>query len=137
METTTALKLLAITLVFIFIIGPTTASPKFALTGFESGKSAIIAEYKSSSTLSLSPNLKPDWVTSDPKVLFDSAKSDLHEKNLWKAFPDFVPYCSTCAFKNSTENFESMWMQNYESKFKGFYFGGGAAGTAGGGSGCC
>jgi hypothetical protein len=127
MKTTTAWKVLAICLVFIFIIGPTTA-----LTGF-SGKAAIIDGYKSSSGYSLDiyagvvkpnpqmyiePTFKPSALTPYPK-------------------PDWA-FCSECAFKNSTRSFSDVFLENYTSPKASFYFGGGVGGaSAGGGGGCC
>ena len=81
MKTITTFKLLAIILVFIFIIGPATASK-----GFDAGKSAILSEYISSSGYSkfISSDygsiVKPDFsVISNP-----SMKPNL---NLFKNIP--------------------------------------------------
>jgi hypothetical protein len=137
MKTTTALKLLVISLAFIFIIGPTTASR------YDSLESAILSGYKSSSGYSLlEPHFeKPDLnvftdFTVKPKS--DLAKFDLFEKDLWQTLPTSGPYCSTCGYNNATKTFGSVFTHDFSSPVSGFFFGGagGGAGASGGG-GCC
>jgi hypothetical protein len=124
MKTITAVKLLAFALIGILLIGPATAA-----TGFNAGKSALIADYKSSSTdFGLKPNPKPDWATFDPYKQFTS---DLNQR-----FPKPDLVCSECAFNNATRSFGEAFMGNYSTRFK-FYFGGGGGAPAGGGGGCC
>jgi hypothetical protein len=77
-KTNTVFKLLAITLVLIFTIGPTTAS-----TGaFELGKSAILSGYKSSSGYSqLISNQYASIVKPDPNLLTKDMTINLLSKN--------------------------------------------------------
>lgn len=126
MKITTGLKLLALTLIFVFIIGPTTASTgdkSSLLSGYQSsfGNSMIKPSTYDGINLSLNTNPKPAWVTSEK-------------------------FCSTCALKNATKTWDSVLSDDvasvinkqYSKKFSGFFFGGaGGSGGAGGGGGCC
>ncbi|MDD1707122.1 MAG: hypothetical protein LUO81_02890 [Methanoregulaceae archaeon] len=127
MKTTTALKLLAITLILIFIVGPTTASAA-------TGKAAILEGYKSSSSISSSNNIKPDWAKLDLPV----ATFETYEKDLWQSLPATGPYCSSCAIKNATRAYNSLMKEDYfaYSPLSGFFFGGGGFDGGGGGA-CC
>ena len=127
MKTTTALKLLAITLILIFIVGPTTA---LAATG----KAAILEGYKSSSSISSSNNIKPDWA----KLDLPTATFDVYKKDLWQSLPATGPFCSTCATKNATRAYNTIMSGNLfkNSPLSGFFFGGGGFDGGGGGA-CC
>lgn len=106
MKTTPAIKVLAIFLVLIFIVVPTTAS-----TTFDAGKAAIISGYKSSSS-STYANVFTD-LTGKPHL-----KSDL-----------------ISAYKNANKNVDSVLTQQYNKSLSGFFFGGGGGASAGCGGG--
>jgi hypothetical protein len=112
MKTITAMKLVAITLVLIFIVVPTTAS-----TGFDAGKSALISGYETSSGYSTANyntdtaiagfrtvsiyDLKPDLnifknptITWDP-VFMHQTKESLSPSSGWD-WDIFTPPASGC-----------------------------------------
>ena len=139
MKATTVFKLLALTLVFVFIIGPTAA------TTIESQKSALISGYKmgpSTYANSINPDLN---VFGNISVIKPNPVSDPYQTNLWQALPKSTTglpgsdtFCSPCALKNATKTFNSVLTDNYKNyKYSSFYFGASAGAGAGSGGGCC
>jgi hypothetical protein len=132
MKTTTVLKLLAISLILIFSIGPTTASK------YDSLVSAKLSAYTSSSRYTL---LEPQIAKPDldliPDLSLKPKSNRVFEKDLWQSIPTTGPYSSTCGFNNATRSFVNIIKEEYNSPFSKFYFGGGAGGGGGGGGGCC
>jgi hypothetical protein len=132
MKTTTVLKLLAISLVLIFIIGPTTASK------YDSLVSAKLSAYTSSSGYTL---LEPQIAKPDLDPIADLSlkpkSNQVFEKELWQSVPTTGPYCSTCDFNNATRSFVNIFREEYKSTLSKFYFGGAAGTGGGGGGGCC
>ncbi|MDD1706900.1 MAG: hypothetical protein LUO81_01695 [Methanoregulaceae archaeon] len=106
MKTTSVSVLLAITLVLVFIVVPTTAS-----TAFDAGKAAIISGYKSSSS-STYTNLLTD-LTVKPLL-----KSDL-----------------ISTYQNANKNTYSVLTEQYKISLSGFFFGGAGEAAGGGGGG--
>ena len=140
-------KLLAVTLVFIFIIGPATAGVFDQLEGriqekSYSQESMKLLAFKSSDQYSL---LEHKFAKPGVNVFADSsliAKSeivefDLFEKNLWEVLPATGPHCSTCGFNNATKSFVSILSEEYKSPMSKFYFGGAGGGGGSAGGGCC
>jgi hypothetical protein len=147
MNTTTMLKLFAISLAFIFIIAPVTAGVFGQLDGLIRDKSYTrestkLSGYIGSSQYSLlEPKFsKPDlggFADLSIKPKSDLAKIGIIEKDLWQSIPTTGPYCPTCGFNNATKSFGSMFSEEYKSPLKGYFFGGSAAGAgASGGCGC-
>jgi hypothetical protein len=147
MKITTVLKLLAISLVFIFLTGPAAAGVFDQLDGliqekYYSRESTRLSGYMSSTQYSL---LEPQFAKPDLDVFADTsvkprsdlAKIDLIEKDLWQSLPTSGPYCPTCGFNNATKSFGSIFTEEYKSPLSKFYFGGAGAGGAPGGGGCC
>ena len=101
MKTTSVSILIAITLILVFIVVPTTAS-----TTFDAGKAAIISGYKSSSSNTYA-NILTD-LTVKPHL-----KSDLIN-----------------AYQNANRNADSVLTEQYKISLSGFFFGGaGGAGA--------
>jgi hypothetical protein len=131
MKATTVFKLLALTLIFVFIIGPTTAAT--------SGQEALIAGYIKSSMSNHANIINPNL-----SVFTDTSAKPIFEKNL-SQFVTAEQGCSKCALKNATKTWNSVLGDQYNSvitaeyskKFSGFYFGAAAGAPAGGGGGCC
>jgi hypothetical protein len=130
MKATTVFKLLALTLIFVFIIGPTTAAT--------SGQEALIAGYIKSS-MSTSFGISPIKPSTYNGI---NLSPDAYPKPAWVASEKF---CSACALKNVTNGENSVLMGDYASvlnkqyskQFTGFFFGSAAGAPAGGGGGCC
>lgn len=147
MKTISLQKLLAFSLVFIFIIGPATAGVFDQLEGriqekTYSRESVKLSSFKSSSHYSL---LEPKFTKYGLDELAEyiiTPKSDivtvnLFEKDLWQVLPATGPHCSSCGFNNATRSFGSIFMEEYEMPSAKFYFGGSGGGGAPGGGGCC
>jgi len=147
MKTTSVLKLLAVNLVLIFIIGPAAAGVFDQLDGligekYYSRESTKLSGYISSAQYSL---LEPQFAKPDLAVFSDTsvkprsdlAKTNLIEKDLWQSLPTSGPYCPTCGFNNATKSFGTIFMEEYKSPLSGYFFGGSAGAGAGGGGGCC
>lgn len=105
MKITTVLKLVAISLVFIFLTGPAAAGVFDQLDGliqekYYSRESTRLSGYMRSAQYSL---LEPQFTKPDLDVFTDTsvkprsdlAKIDLIEKDLWQSLPTSGPNCPT------------------------------------------
>lgn len=154
MKTVPVPKLLAISLAFIFVIGPAAAGVFDQLEGVVQNKtytreSAKLSGYTSSALYSpLEPHhAKIDldrFVDNSIQPKAELATFNLFDKNLWQSIPASGPYCSTCASNNATKTWKSVMLDNYDTAFikkykttTSMFAGGGGAGGAPGGGGCC
>jgi hypothetical protein len=106
MKSTSISMIVTVTLALVFMIAHVTAS-----TPFDTGKAAIISEYRSSSSGS-----------------YDGMVTDLITKPQLKS--DVIT-----TYKNSNKNLESVFAEQYKITLSSFFFGGvgGAPGGGGGG----
>ncbi len=147
MKSTSVRMVLAISLVFIFIIGPATAGVFDQLEGSIQEKSylresAKVLAFKSSDQYSLLEYKFAKHVDgfADSSLIAksDIVEFDLFEKNLWTVLPAAGPHCSSCGFNNATRSFGSVFTEEYKTSLSKFYFGAaGGGGAPGGGGGCC
>jgi len=98
---TTVMKLLAMSLVFVFIVVPATVSAGTV-------KDTLISQYKNSSAgLFVQPNQIPDWAEAPVYSGFDPGA--------WKRFPESDQFCSACSVKNATKKWNSLMLEQYTS----------------------